>query len=150
MEHGQKIVIVGAGPVGSLAALYAANRGHDVEIYELRSGQSMILWSFVPLMRSHSRGRQWMAADVPSLECRPSGPKHNTSQLHQVHQPCPLGTRHQCHAPCRPAKTPQPCHGRNNPHARAHDPRKTRKRPTLRRRSRLRCSWEGKSRFTRW
>ncbi|KAK6829748.1 kynurenine 3-monooxygenase [Apiospora arundinis] len=33
----QKYIIVGAGPVGSLAALYAANRGHEVEIYELRS-----------------------------------------------------------------------------------------------------------------
>ncbi|KAF3357567.1 hypothetical protein VdG1_03355 [Verticillium dahliae VDG1] len=32
----QKFVVVGAGPVGSLAALYAAKRGHDVEIYELR------------------------------------------------------------------------------------------------------------------
>ncbi|RKF62277.1 Kynurenine 3-monooxygenase [Erysiphe neolycopersici] len=32
----QKTVIIGAGPVGSLAALYAANRGHDVEVYELR------------------------------------------------------------------------------------------------------------------
>ncbi|KAI0179019.1 FAD/NAD(P)-binding domain-containing protein [Hypoxylon sp. FL1284] len=32
----QKYVVVGAGPVGSLAALYAAKRGHDVEIYELR------------------------------------------------------------------------------------------------------------------
>ncbi|KAF2110359.1 kynurenine 3-monooxygenase-like protein [Lophiotrema nucula] len=32
----QKVVVVGAGPVGSLAALYAAVRGHDVEIYELR------------------------------------------------------------------------------------------------------------------
>ena len=35
----QKVVVVGAGPVGSLAALYAAVRGHDVEIYELRSGE---------------------------------------------------------------------------------------------------------------
>lgn len=35
----QKFVIVGAGPVGSLAALYAAKRGHDVEIYELRGGK---------------------------------------------------------------------------------------------------------------
>lgn len=34
----QKYVVVGAGPVGSLAALYAAKRGHDVEIYELRGG----------------------------------------------------------------------------------------------------------------
>ncbi|KAF2476649.1 kynurenine 3-monooxygenase [Lindgomyces ingoldianus] len=32
----QKVVIVGAGPVGSLAALYAAARGDVVEIYELR------------------------------------------------------------------------------------------------------------------
>ncbi|PVH83951.1 FAD/NAD(P)-binding domain-containing protein [Cadophora sp. DSE1049] len=33
----QKTVVVGAGPVGALAAIYAARRGHDVEIYELRS-----------------------------------------------------------------------------------------------------------------
>lgn len=35
----QKVVIVGAGPVGCLAALYAAARGDDVELYELRGGQ---------------------------------------------------------------------------------------------------------------
>lgn len=34
-----KTVVVGAGPVGALAALYAAQRGHDVEVYELRSGE---------------------------------------------------------------------------------------------------------------
>ena len=34
----QKVVIVGAGPVGSLAALYAAARGDDVEVLELRGG----------------------------------------------------------------------------------------------------------------
>lgn len=34
----QKVVIVGAGPVGSLAALYAAARGDYVEVYELRGG----------------------------------------------------------------------------------------------------------------
>ncbi|KZF26229.1 FAD/NAD(P)-binding domain-containing protein [Xylona heveae TC161] len=32
----QKTVVVGAGPVGALAALYAARRGHEVEVYELR------------------------------------------------------------------------------------------------------------------
>ncbi|MCJ1356271.1 MAG: kynurenine 3-monooxygenase, mitochondrial precursor [Icmadophila ericetorum] len=32
----QKVIVVGAGPVGALAALYAAKRGDDVEIYELR------------------------------------------------------------------------------------------------------------------
>lgn len=35
-----KVIVVGAGPVGSLAALYAANRGDEVEIYELRGGKS--------------------------------------------------------------------------------------------------------------
>jgi len=39
----QKTVIVGAGPVGALAALYAAGRGHDVEVYELRGGKSSFL-----------------------------------------------------------------------------------------------------------
>ena len=34
----EKVVVVGAGPVGALAALYAAVRGHDVDIYELRPG----------------------------------------------------------------------------------------------------------------
>jgi alkyl hydroperoxide reductase subunit AhpF len=34
----QKIVVIGAGPVGTLAAIYAAKRGNDVEVYELRSG----------------------------------------------------------------------------------------------------------------
>ena len=35
----QKTVVVGAGPVGALAALYAAGRGDNVEIYELRGGK---------------------------------------------------------------------------------------------------------------
>jgi flavin-dependent dehydrogenase len=39
-----KIVVVGAGPVGSLAALYAAKRGHQVEVYELRPGESTIFF----------------------------------------------------------------------------------------------------------
>ncbi|RMD42190.1 hypothetical protein DV735_g2952, partial [Chaetothyriales sp. CBS 134920] len=33
---GEKLLVVGAGPVGSLAALYAASRGFEVEVYELR------------------------------------------------------------------------------------------------------------------
>ena len=36
----QKVIVVGAGPVGTLAALYAAQRGHHVEVYELRGGKS--------------------------------------------------------------------------------------------------------------
>lgn len=34
-----KTVVVGAGPVGALAALYAARRGHEVEVYEMRDGK---------------------------------------------------------------------------------------------------------------
>lgn len=36
----QRTVVVGAGPVGALAALYAARRGDLVEVYELRGGES--------------------------------------------------------------------------------------------------------------
>ncbi len=36
----QKTIVIGAGPVGALAALYAGQRGHDVEVYELRGGMS--------------------------------------------------------------------------------------------------------------
>lgn len=38
MTTPQKMVIVGAGPVGALAALYGAQRGFIVEVYELRPG----------------------------------------------------------------------------------------------------------------
>ena len=39
----QKVLVVGAGPVGALAALYAAVRGDDVELYELRGGRSTFI-----------------------------------------------------------------------------------------------------------
>ena len=37
----QKVLVVGAGPVGALAAIYAAERGDDVHVYELRAGKSV-------------------------------------------------------------------------------------------------------------
>ena len=37
----QKIIVVGAGPVGALAALYAAKRGDNVHVYELRDGEQL-------------------------------------------------------------------------------------------------------------
>jgi NADPH-dependent 2,4-dienoyl-CoA reductase/sulfur reductase-like enzyme len=37
--EGKRIAVVGAGPVGSLAALYAATQGASVEVYELRNGK---------------------------------------------------------------------------------------------------------------
>ena len=45
----QKTVVIGAGPVGTLAAIYAAQRNHDVEVYELRSGTffSLLLYYFI-------------------------------------------------------------------------------------------------------
>lgn len=39
---GQKVVVIGAGPVGALAALYAAMRGSEVEVYELRGGNAFL------------------------------------------------------------------------------------------------------------
>lgn len=45
MEKG-KLIVVGAGPVGALSALYAAQRGYQVEVYELRSGTLAILSKF--------------------------------------------------------------------------------------------------------
>ena len=43
MELGnQEILVVGAGPVGALAALYAARRGHDVAVYEMRDGKKSL------------------------------------------------------------------------------------------------------------
>ena len=43
----QKVIVVGAGPVGTLAALYAAQRGHHVEVYELRGGKSHPVSCFI-------------------------------------------------------------------------------------------------------
>lgn len=48
VKRPHKVVIVGAGPVGSLAALYAASRGDDVEMYELRGGMSTSLFGLAP------------------------------------------------------------------------------------------------------
>ena len=43
----QKVIIVGAGPVGCLAALYAASRGDEVEVYELRGGMLLFLFFLI-------------------------------------------------------------------------------------------------------
>ena len=40
-DHKQKVIVIGAGPVGALAGLYAANRGDDVNVYELRDGMKI-------------------------------------------------------------------------------------------------------------
>lgn len=40
----QRVLVVGAGPVGALAALYAAGRGDDVAVYDLRDGNNLGLF----------------------------------------------------------------------------------------------------------
>ena len=66
-----RCAVVGAGPVGALAALYAARRGYEVDVYELRGGMfgSRIVasWSILTLLR-------------------PSGCLNNTTELHKIHQ----------------------------------------------------------------
>ena len=47
----QKVIVVGGGSVGALAALYTARRGYDVELYDLRHGQSCLVWHSVIINR---------------------------------------------------------------------------------------------------
>lgn len=62
----QKVVVVGAGPVGALAALYAASRGDDVEVYELRDGVCAFSIKTVFDMQSFAFGVIWrFDADFP-------------------------------------------------------------------------------------
>lgn len=37
-----KVIVVGGGPVGALAALYTARRGYEVEVYEFRDGRHIV------------------------------------------------------------------------------------------------------------
>ena len=46
-NRAQKVLVVGAGPVGALAALYAAKRGDDVHVYELRAGKGFVLFNLI-------------------------------------------------------------------------------------------------------
>lgn len=88
----QKVVVVGAGPVGSLAALYAAVRGHEVEIYELRPGK--LASSFKNFILTTTRSER---------------PRYNTTQFCQVHQLGSLRARHQLPPEDWPFRTRRCC-----------------------------------------
>ena len=81
----QKVIVVGAGPVGSLAALYAAARGDEVELYELRAGM-LSDWIYVlrherPIMENlRGRGDDTTAAYfLSSYSFNPPPPYANIS-----------------------------------------------------------------------
>ena len=54
VSKAQKFLVVGAGPVGALAALYAAERGDDVHVYELRAGKIMYKPELIETHHQHS------------------------------------------------------------------------------------------------
>ena len=53
----QKVLVVGAGPVGALAALYAAERGDDVHVYELRAGKNLCKPELIEVHHQHPHFR---------------------------------------------------------------------------------------------
>ncbi|EFE42759.1 hypothetical protein TRV_02479 [Trichophyton verrucosum HKI 0517] len=73
MLHSQKVVVVGGGPVGALSALYAARRGYQVELYELRDDpnygdpNARPDIAVIPLALSERGIRAIASAGVPGL-----------------------------------------------------------------------------------
>ncbi|KAI0418289.1 kynurenine 3-monooxygenase [Xylaria grammica] len=73
MSQNQKVVVIGCGPVGSLAALYAARRGYPTELYDLRDdpnhGDSTLRpdIAVIPLGLSERGIRAIEGANVPGL-----------------------------------------------------------------------------------
>ena len=53
VSKAQEVVVVGAGPVGALAALYAAERGDDVHVYELRAGKNSYKPNLIEMQHQH-------------------------------------------------------------------------------------------------
>ena len=49
----RKVVVVGAGPIGCLAAMAFAKRGWRVDLYESRSGQWFIILWLTSFLFSH-------------------------------------------------------------------------------------------------
>ncbi|KAL4990254.1 kynurenine 3-monooxygenase [Aspergillus falconensis] len=75
----QKVVIVGAGPVGCLAALYAAARGDNVELYELRG--DLRVPGTIPLNFTKSINLSLSHRGITALQC--SGREHVIKEILQ-------------------------------------------------------------------
>ncbi|CAN8101024.1 unnamed protein product [Discula destructiva] len=83
MSANTKVIVVGAGPVGSLAALYAAQRGHDVEMYELRD--DLRLASTVPLNFTKSINLALSCRGITAMEnAEPNAKKGERKLLDHV------------------------------------------------------------------
>ena len=64
-ENPRSVAIVGAGPVGALMAVYLANRGWNVHVYETRPGTlntKLSLFVSVMYCRTHKKGATWACA----------------------------------------------------------------------------------------
>lgn len=106
--RGLKCVVIGAGPVGALAGLYAARRGWDVEVYDLRAGMSEI--DILSLTSSM----------LTSL--RPTRGINDTPQLHKINQLGTIRTRYQCIARIGVARTVEVHPSGDDSHAWPDDP----------------------------
>ncbi|KAI0969003.1 kynurenine 3-monooxygenase [Xylaria arbuscula] len=107
----QKVVVIGGGPVGALSALYAARRGFEVELYELRDdpnhGDPTLRPDFavIPLALSERGIRAIQAAKVPGLlegilrDSKPTAVRmiHTTDKMGNLKEiTMPYGAQGQC------------------------------------------------------
>src|SRR3954468_12968502 len=75
----RKIAIIGGGPIGLEAALYARTLGHEVVVYERGdTAESVKSWSFVRLfspweMNTTALGWKTLGATAPRRETNPTG-----------------------------------------------------------------------------
>lgn len=113
----QKTLIVGAGPVGALAALYAAKRGDDVEVYELRGGMNSTQ-SFDEMV---VRGYRNPEADLVSRYSRSS---NTTTRLLKINQLSIIRAWHQLYEKGELSRTSRLHSCRYDPDAWTNDSRK--------------------------
>ena len=148
----QKYVVIGAGPVGALAALYAAHRGHQVEVYELRGGMYMFFSSpsrilgisECPLESLHGIRCLCFPTSIYLYPARSSRPKHGSLELHQVYQPCTFRTRYSRAEGCWTPRSFGSSAGGDASDARSYDPR-IQVRRTIRGVTAVRCKGQSTS-----